>query len=146
MRISTRGHYGLRFALDLAADTGGGFVPITGIAKRQNVSEKYLWQVVAPLRARGIVQVARGITGGYKLARPASAITVRELIEALEGRISFTEQGGADASSRDPSRRVARELWASLARGLATAAEKITLQDLVNRRKLLEATPVDYSI
>jgi Rrf2 family protein len=146
MKISTKGHYGLRFILDLAAQGSTEFISTSDIAKRQDISEKYLWQVVAPLKARGFLQIARGVMGGYRLARPASGITVRELVEALEGKIAFAEPTRSDSQTKDPTRRVARELWNSLASDLVASMNAVTLQDLVDKQKALKGSPLDYVI
>lgn len=146
MKISTKGHYGIRFLLDLASQKDEGFVSINEIAKRQELSEKYLWQIIAPLKSRGLLQVARGVTGGYKLARPPETISVRELVEALEGRIIFRERDKNSEQTEKPVHRVANELWSSLEKVVAASMQEISLRHLLDKQKALETAPADYVI
>lgn len=85
MRLSTKGRYGLRAMIDIALHEGEGRVHLREMAQRQEVSEKYLSQLVMQLQSAGLVRTLRGSGGGICLARPAKEITVREIMEALEG-------------------------------------------------------------
>ena len=88
MRVSTRGRYGLRAMVDLAANTAGGPVALREIAERQDLSESYLEQVFAALRKAGLVTAMRGPQGGYELGKPAAEITAGDVLRVLEGPIS----------------------------------------------------------
>ena len=85
MRISTRARYGMRAMLALALDQGSAPLSVKQIAERQDLPEHYLEQLITPLRRAGLVQSARGAQGGYVLARAAEAITLLEVVEAVEG-------------------------------------------------------------
>lgn len=76
MKLSTKGRYGLRALIDLAMYSEKEAVSISSIAARQNISESYLEQLVGKLKKAGIVLSIRGAQGGYKLAKPASDISV----------------------------------------------------------------------
>ena len=88
MRLSTRGRYGARVMLELALRNKDGAVSIKDIADSQDISAKYLVQIIASLKAAGLVVSVRGSGGGYLLARPPSRITLGEVIRTLEGSIA----------------------------------------------------------
>ena len=100
MMISTKGRYGLRLMLDLATEGSKRPVPVKEIAKRQNISEKYLEQIISPLSKAGLVKSIRGAQGGYVLTRPATEITAGDILRAAEGTIAPVEccESGCDRS------------------------------------------------
>ena len=87
MRVSTRGRYALRFLIDLAERESRGYISLKEVADRQSVSKKYLEQIVPVLNIAGLLKTNRGYRGGYTLARPASEITVADVLEATEGSL-----------------------------------------------------------
>ena len=76
MKISTKGRYALRLMLDLAINHTGSYIPLKTVAQRQNISDKYLEQIIHQLSKAGFVQSARGAQGGYRLARTPDGYTV----------------------------------------------------------------------
>lgn len=92
MKISTKGRYGLRALVDIAAHMEQMPIPLAVTAKRQNISLNYLEQVFGTLRKAGIVKSIKGSCGGYMLAKDADLITVQEVLEALEGSFSITDR------------------------------------------------------
>ena len=72
MKISTKGRYALRVMIDLALHSGGELVPLKEIAARQNITLKYMEQIISPLAKAGYVQSLRGSNGGYRLAKKPS--------------------------------------------------------------------------
>ncbi len=88
MKISTRGRYSLRMMIDLAQNYDNGFVSLKDISKRQNISKKYLEQIVPFLNRSKLLHANKGHMGGYKLARRPSEITVREILESAEGSLT----------------------------------------------------------
>ena len=88
MMISTRGRYALRLMVDLANHRDDGFIPLTDVAERQGISEKYLESIVSSLSKKGLVSSARGKGGGYKLNRPANQYTVQEILTVSEGSMA----------------------------------------------------------
>ena len=88
MRLSTKGRYGTRAMLDLALNFGKEPVLLRDIARRQEVSEKYLEHSVSALRKAGLVRSIRGARGGYVLAKPPSEIRLSEIMEVLEGSMA----------------------------------------------------------
>src|SRR5947209_20319069 len=103
MRLSMKGDYGVRAILDLAERSGQGPIQSESIAKRQEISEAYLDQLLTLLRRAGLVRSVRGPRGGHQLARPAGEISLMEVLTALEG--SFV-QVGPDGNQDLPSVRV----------------------------------------
>jgi Rrf2 family protein len=89
--ISTRSRYGLRFLVELSQRVNEGPVDLRSIAERQEIPETYLAKLVVPLRNAGIIRSARGAKGGYELAHKAQDISVHEVVEVLEGRMSLLE-------------------------------------------------------
>ena len=87
MKISTRGRYSLRFMIDLAEHYNEGFIALKDIAARQNISKKYLEQIIPFLNRSGLLASNKGHMGGYMLAKAPSAITVREKFNFLEIQI-----------------------------------------------------------
>ncbi len=88
LQMSTRGRYGVRLMVALALRFGSGSVLLRDIARQEGISEKYLSQIVIPLKAAGLVISQRGSRGGYALARPPEGITVKDVVEAIEGVIA----------------------------------------------------------
>jgi len=84
MRITTKSRYGTRMVLDIALHGQGGPVPISDIAQRQGISEKYLEKLINELKKAGLITSRRGVGGGHSLARPASRITAGDIVRALE--------------------------------------------------------------
>ena len=85
MKISTKGRYALRMLIDLAEHKNDGFIALKTIADRQDISKKYLEQIVPILNRAGILLTNRGFQGGYQLGRDADKITVREILTLTEG-------------------------------------------------------------
>ena len=81
MKISTKGRYALRLMLDLAANSQHEYTPVKEISLRQDISDKYLEQIIGRLSKAGLVQSARGAQGGYKLTKAPSECTVGETTE-----------------------------------------------------------------
>jgi Rrf2 family protein len=147
MKISTKGRYGMQLMLDLAVHRHGSAVVLKDIAARQTISEKYLWQVIAPLKAAGLITSIRGAHGGYALAKAPADITVKEILTTLEGAEFFTS--GAADGKRPTSiwTAVTGELWSELERKLAKAMEAVTLADLARRYgEQREHTALNFTI
>lgn len=88
MKISTRGRYALRMMVELCRRREDGFLPLRDIAKDIWVDAKYLEQIAAALSKAGLVQVARGSSGGYRLSRLPEEYTALEILEAAEGSMA----------------------------------------------------------
>lgn len=124
MKISTKGRYGLTIMMELAGKFGEGPISLKSIAERNQLSEHYLEQLVAPLRNAGLVKSIRGAYGGYILSKEPETITAGDVIRILEGPISpvdFTEED-------DPAK---RDLWLRIRDSIASVLDSTTLADLV---------------
>ncbi len=88
MKISTRGRYSLRMMIDLAQHYNNGFVALKDISERQDISKKYLEQIIPFLNRSNLLLSNKGHMGGYKLAKSPEEITVREILESAEGSLA----------------------------------------------------------
>ena len=87
MKLSTKGRYGLRALIDLAQYSKDAPVSIMSISSRQELSERYLEQLMSMLKKAGLMKSIRGAAGGYILAKPADEISVGDVLRALEGSL-----------------------------------------------------------
>ncbi|WP_270164561.1 cysteine metabolism transcriptional regulator CymR [Paenibacillus sp. SYP-B4298] len=125
MKISTKGRYGLTIMMELATKFGEGPISLKSIAERNQLSEHYLEQLIAPLRNAGLVKSIRGAYGGYILSKNPEDITAGDIIRILEGPISpvdFTEED-------DPAK---RDLWVRIRDSIASVLDSTTLEDLIS--------------
>ena len=88
MKISTRGRYAIRVLLDLAEHNNGEYIPLMDIAKRQEISEKYLESIVSVLSKNKFVTALRGKGGGYRLARDPGQYTIGSILRLTEGSLA----------------------------------------------------------
>ncbi len=132
MRLSTKGRYGTRLMLHLAINYGGKPVLLSEVAKQQEVSLKYLEQLVRPLKIAGLVKAERGFRGGYMLSRHPSKITLAQIIKALEGEVNIVECVSSGGCKRIDFC-VTRDIWKELADKMADFLNNITLQEMVER-------------
>jgi Rrf2 family protein len=131
LKISTRGRYGLRALVDVAAYGADKCVSIRSIADRNGLSEHYLEQLLPLLKTAGFVKSLRGAQGGYTLSRPASEISVGDILRALEGPMSVgcvSEEAAPCAASC--TRCVAKPVWEKIYQRLHDVMESISLAEL----------------
>lgn len=143
--ISTRGRYALRMMVDLARHQGEGFVALKDIARRQDISKKYLEQIIPVLNRAALLQTSRGFAGGYRLARPPRDYTVREILCATEGDLAPVPCLEGDANTC-PRRGGCATLfvWEGLKKVETEYLESITLQDILDKQA--ENSGSDYVI
>jgi len=135
MKISTRIRYGARAMLELAYHYGEGPIELKEIAKKENISLKYLEQVINPLRAAGLVKAVRGAKGGYSLAKPPSEICLYDVVETLEGPLNLLEcLRDSKVCQKVPSC-VTRDIWREVSEAISKIFYSITLEDMVNRKR-----------
>lgn len=133
MKLSTKGRYGLRAIVELAARGGDCPVSLSVIAAEQDVSEAYLEQLMRSLKNAGLVTTARGKTGGYQLARAPEDISVAAVLGALEGTTAVVECVGTDAGVCESACTcAARPLFLTLQNRIDAVLEQTTVQDLCN--------------
>ena len=143
MMFSTKAEYGVRVMVELARRTGDDPIPLAEIAAHDGLPLAYLEHLVARLRKAGLVDSRRGSRGGYMLARPASDITMAEVVEALEGSIAPIEciSEAADGSivcSRESGRSGSAShvcptklLWTRVRMSIISTLRETTLAELV---------------
>src|SRR5690349_3602410 len=112
MQLSTRGRYAVMAMTDLAAQGAERPVALAEIAERQQISRPYLEQLFARLRRRGLVKSVRGPGGGYRLARPASELSVAEVVTAVDEPLRATRCGGGRVGCMQGGARcLTHDLW-----------------------------------
>lgn len=137
MKLSTKGRYGLRALIDLALYSENETVSIQSIARRQNISDSYLEQLMRKLRSAGLIVSVRGAQGGYKLARPASEISVGDVLRALEGSLEAVTCGGEDNSCQGADLCVTKFVWERINSSIRDTVDSIKLSQLVEESRLM---------
>lgn len=135
MKLSTRTRYGIRAILELAENYGKGPLRLKTIARHQELSVKYLEQLMAILKSAGIIRSIRGSKGGYILAKPANQIKLSDCFNCLEGPVITTECVDNNSFCPRTSDCVARELWTEVQNAIMSVLQSVTLQNLVDRAK-----------
>ena len=133
MRLTTKGRFAVTAMIDLALRSGDGPVTLAGISDRQKISLSYLEQLFGKLRRFNIVDSVRGPGGGYCLARPASQITVADIVRAVDETLDATQCGGRE-NCKDEERCMTHELWTTLNFKMYEYLESVTLAELVARQ------------
>ena len=135
MRLSTRSRYGVRLMLELALNYNTGYTFLKNIAKKEDISEKYLSHLVIPLKASGLIVSSRGAHGGYGLAKDPSLITIKDIVKTLEGSISLVECVKNPSVCKRASGCVTRDVWEILDEKISDTLSSITLKDLLESHK-----------
>ena len=132
MKISTKGRYALRLMLDLALNNTGDPVRIKDIAARQEISDKYLEQIISTLNKAGYVKSVRGPQGGYRLTREPEKYTVGMILRLTEGSLAPVPCLDDEINSCDRQDScVTLRLWQMLNTAIADIVDKVTLADLM---------------
>lgn len=136
MKISARGRYALRFMIDLAEHDEGKYIALKEISKRQEISIKYLEQIVVLLSKAGYVKSVRGSQGGYRLAKSADQYTVGEILRLIEGPLAPV------ACLEDEHNQCERigscstiKFWEGLYQVVNQYVDSVTLEDLVKEHR-----------
>jgi Rrf2 family cysteine metabolism transcriptional repressor len=135
MKLSTRTRYGVRAMIELAENYGKEPLQLKVIAQNQEISVKYLEQLMTVLKAAGFVKGVRGLKGGYVLSKSPKQIRVSDCFDCLEGPVVTTECVDDKNSCLRNSDCVARLLWAEVQNAVRSVLESTTLQDLVDKSK-----------
>jgi len=147
MRISTKIRYGTRAILELASQYGKGPIELKEIAKKEDISLKYLEQVIIPLRTAGLVKAIRGSKGGYSLGKPPSEICLNDVIEILEGPVNLIECVKDSKACQRSSLCVTRDIWKKVSEAIYEIFRSVTLEDMVKRKREKEGMiPPMYQI
>ena len=146
MQISTKGRYGLRILLDVGLHEKQGPVALRDISLRQGISQKYLWQVVNPLKVAGLLRATRGAHGGYVLAKSPSRISVRDIVDILEGPVMIVSCVQSPGTCDRSFSCTARGAWAEIETRLKETMDSITLQHLLAQQAKQERGDASYEI
>ncbi len=158
LQMSTRGRYGVRLMVALALNWGNGVTLLRDVSSSEGISVKYLGQIIIPLKNAGLVTSQRGSRGGYALGRPPEEITVRDVVEAIEGRITVAPCAEASPAGSRPERGqvrgectrgavcVATRVWRKLGEDIGTSLSSFTLASLARQARELTLSNGDYEI
>lgn len=137
MMISTRGRYALRVMLDLAEHIDEGYIPMNAVAKRQQLSLKYLEQILPVLSKNNLIEGVHGKGGGYKLVRSADAYTIGEILRLTEGSLAPVS---CLANEKEPCLNgdhcKTLPLWQGLNKVVNEYLDGITLADILNNKQI----------
>lgn len=138
MKVSTKGRYALRVMLDLAVNNTGEYIPLKDISVRQNISIKYMEQIISLLKKDGFLKSTRGNGGGYRLAKLPKEYTVGDILRAAEGSLApiaclEDDENQCERSSICPT----LNFWMGLDKVVNEYVDGITLQDLLEENERL---------
>ena len=136
MWISTKGKNAVKVMIDLGMYTTGEPVKVKDIARRQDISEKYLEQIIAMLNKAGLVKSIRGAKGGYVLGQDLKQVTVGRILEAAEGDMSVVDNLG-EVTGENLTDIVCDKLWGRLDESVRQVLDHQTLADLVEEQQAL---------
>ncbi len=143
MKISTKGRYALRMLLDLAEHQGDGYIALKDIAQRQEISKKYLEQIVPILNRAEILKTNRGFQGGYRLAKSPEKLTAGDILRATEGNLAPVACLDGDEVDCPRSEHCPTlPLWQGLSKVINEYLDSVTLQDLIE----MQMSADDYVI
>ncbi len=131
MKINTKVRYGLRAILQIADNYGGAPVPVSAIAQSQEISGKYLEQVIGGLRRAELVESRKGVRGGYTLSRPPEEVTLWDIICALDPHTSLVECVLEPEVCDRADDCLTRSIWTLLSRRMQEFWSSFTLADLI---------------
>lgn len=138
MKLSTKGRYGLRAMIDLAIYSEKEPVSIQSIADRQNISERYLEQLMAKLKKAGLVVSIRGASGGYQIAKSALEISVGDVLRALEGDLRAVTCDAGEGGCEKADLCVSRYVWQRINESITNTVDTMYLDQLVAESRKLQ--------
>jgi Rrf2 family protein len=132
VRVSARADYAIRALLELTAARSGEPLRGDAIARAQGIPAKYLENLLADLRRARLIASQRGVHGGYRLARPASAITLADVIRAIDGPLAGVRDEAPEDVAYTGAATSLREVWVALRASMRTVLEATTLADVAS--------------
>ena len=135
MKLSAKSRYGFRAALQLALEYDKGWLQVKTIAEREDISIKYLEQLIAILKAAGLIYAKRGRNGGYILAKHPSKIKLSEIFSILEGPLYGIDCTKHTKFTKGCNNCVARRIWSKIGDSIWDLLDSMTLQDLIDMKK-----------
>jgi Rrf2 family protein len=146
MKLSTRARYGVRLMFELALNSSKGSVYLKDIAREENISEKYLSLIIIPLKAAGLVNSTRGAYGGYTLAKSPSDISLKEIVNILEGGTCLVDCVKDPSVCSRSDTCVSRDLWTILSDKISQTLGSYSLEDLVRMSREKGEKAIMYQI
>ena len=143
MKLSTKSRYGLRAMVDMAVNSTGEHMTLSDIAERQDVSTGYLEHIFSTLKKAGLVNSVKGAQGGYMLADSPSNITVGIVLRVLEGDLSIVDKDNEKVKYNDLHDFLYKNIWYKVNENINLTVDTITLEDMVNRYKLIRGNTGD---
>lgn len=131
MKISTKGRYGLRLMVELGENWGNGPLSIREVSRRQEISEKYLEQIILQLSRAGLVKSIRGAQGGYVLTAPPEEISAGQVLRAVEGSLSPVECVDDGSECQKVDQCVTCELWRRIKEAVDNVVDSTSIGDLM---------------
>lgn len=132
MKLSTRSRYGTRMMLDLAQHYDEGPVQIGDVAKREDISVKYLEQLIIPLKKANFIKSVRGPKGGHMLSKPPEEISVGEIVRILEGGINLSSCIENPEMCDRTSICLTRGIWEETTKAMCNKLNSVTLAKMIN--------------
>lgn len=140
MRLTTKGRFAVTAMIDVAMHGNKGPVTLAAVSERQRISLSYLEQLFGKLRRSGLVESVRGPGGGYNLAKPGEAVSVADIILAVDEPIDATQCGGRE-NCHDDRRCMTHDLWAGLNEHIFSFLSGVSLAELVRQQQ-----PADHAV
>lgn len=144
MKLSTKTRYATRAILELAEHFDKGPLQTRVIAKHQEISVKYLEQLMSAMKSAGIIRSRRGAKGGYELSQPPEKIKLSEIFNVFEGPLVTVECVTDEKYCKKAGNCVARQIWCEIQKAAKNILDSITLQDALD--KAHKSKPDDYQI
>ena len=133
MKISTKGRYGVRIMFELAMHYNKGFITVKAISRKQDLSEKYIEQIIGTLNRAGLVYSQRGVLGGYKLIAPPDKITIGQILRVTEGELDLTECVTDNyIGCTKKTQCIANDVWRKLKEAMEEVVDNVFLSDLLS--------------
>ncbi len=143
LELNTKGRYAVMAMVDLAKFGSADSLPLSAIARRQALPMAYLEQIFAQLRKAHLVDSVRGRSGGYRLARAASEISIAEVLNAVEEATQMTRCSVGDRGCVGEKRCLTHALWDALGAHIAGFLSDVTLQDVVTGSPQLRGVTIE---
>ena len=131
MKISTKGRYALRVMIDLAINSNGKYISLKDIAERQEISNKYLEQIISLLNKAGYLETARGHMGGYKLSKPPKDYKIGDILRVTEGDLAPIQCLMHDSECKRQKECKTYSFWKGLDDVITEYVDSKTLEDLI---------------
>jgi len=138
MKLSTKGEYGLLAIIDVALHSNHGPVQSVQISERQAIPKQYLDQLLLLLKRGGLIESSRGRQGGYLLARPASMITILDIVTVLEGPIENVNFIDKESRANNPAREILRNLWGNIFSCASEILGHRTLDEICEQQRRMQ--------